>query len=449
MSKPYLIIATCVCLAAAVSCTKDDDDFKEVTNGKIGVTGGDIAFGLPVGTSTVNAGQLLNNWQNTACVIGSDEHGTLTLNYDESYEQTIYFNSEVQSSKPAGIDYNVKASKDAFKYDTSIVMSNRMHIDLFKNFPDVNGFDIKDIQASLAVDVKANASISEPLRKYIKKIYVQDITISTISENGEIEENIYEQSVSDTIPLDELITGTTLTIYDESNIDQLVRNRPKYMSYSMKLKIELEASQVNLHEVINITKYLKEIAKIESIETNTHVSAHFPLRLKCDDLEYRDTIKFPLQDIKDVLDQSGDKLALGSSFYLAMKFTNELPIQIRMNDELVDSEGNTVLVDGDPVHIYTPDAIIKSAKTTIQEIGGLNFDFSVGAETTYMLVKLTQEQIRQINDADNLIVYFHLSTIDGKYISIRNTDCLTTQIYILVNPSEEYLKEKFGEEVAR
>lgn len=438
MKKTALILAAAFGILLA-SCTKDDD-FKELKDGKIGVSLGDISLGLPVGSSDLNAGQLLQKWQGTKCEI-IYEHNLLTLKYEDTIENTINFTNGKKGSRTS-------ARKDpAFVFDTLYqeVMSGSLDIDLFESFPTLEGFTLEGIRASLSVTLKANMAPNTQniLSQYIDDPYVSDLTITTTSATG-VETELAIPAGSRTFTASQLASpeGVKIQIYDNDNsIDNLIQSRPKKMSYSLKVNVPVHITFTpqEFLEHYDFKSYFNDIVELNSFNTKTEISAKFPLRITCTNLIFTDTIDdINLSEIKESLSEATDKVAYGAKYYLAVRFDNSMPLSFTTNDKILDSYGNTVTANGKELHLFEQDFVIKAADTEAKQIGTETYYYSKNQTVQHMLVPLEKDDIDAVSDAKKLVLKFTLNTKAGEpAVSLRDVDHLKTSIYILVNPNEE------------
>ena len=445
MKKTALILAAAFGILLA-SCTKDDD-FKELKDGKIGVSLGDISLGLPVGSSDLNAGQLLQKWQGTQCEI-IFENNLLTLKYEDTIENTINFTNGKKGSRST-------ARKDpAFVFDTLYqeVMSGELDIDLFESFPNLEGFTLEGIRASLSVTLKANMAPNTQniLSQYIDDPYVSELSIKTTSATG-VETELPIPTASRTFTASQLASenGVKIPIYDKDNsMDDLIQSRPKKMSYRLVVNVPVHITFTPEEFLANydFKSYFNDIVELNSFNTKTEISARFPLRVTCTNLVFTDTIDdINLSEIKESLSEATDKVAYGAKYYLAVKFTNSIPLSFTTNDKILDSYGNAVKkVNGDDLHLFQPGFEIRAADTQDTLIGTETYYYSKNYTEQHMLVPLTKEDIDAVSDAKKLALSFTLNTKPGQpAVSLRDKDHLKTAIYILVNPNEETMA-RFG-----
>lgn len=444
MKKTALILAAAFGILVA-SCMKDDD-FKELKDGNIGVSLGDISLGLPVGSSDLNAGQLLQKWQGTQCEI-IFENNLLTLKYEDTIENTINFTNGKKGSRST-------ARKDpAFVFDTLYqeVMSGELDIDLFESFPNLEGFTLEGIRASLSVTLKANMAPNTQniLSQYIDDPYVSELSIKTTSATG-VETELPIPTASRTFTASQLASenGVKIPIYDKDNsMDDLIQSRPKKMSYRLVVNVPVHITFTPEEFLANydFKSYFNDIVELNSFNTKTEISARFPLRVTCTNLVFTDTIDdINLGEIKESLSEATDKVAYGAKYYLAVKFTNSIPLSFTTNDKILDSYGNTVRANGKDLHLFQPGFEIRSADTQDTLIGTETYYYSKNYTEQHMLVPLTKEDIDAVGDAKKLVLSFTLNTKPGQpAVSLRDKDHLKTAIYILVNPNEETMA-RFG-----
>ncbi|MBR1516817.1 MAG: hypothetical protein IJ620_01545 [Bacteroidales bacterium] len=444
MKLKYLMMATLLGVAMS-SCVKDDD-FKEVKEGNLGISLGDISFGMPIGSSDLNAGGLLQKWQGAQCEI-LYENNVLTLKYEDTIENTVSF---APNSKKSTIVKGRK-SDPVFQFDTIYrqEMTGELDIDMFANFPNLENFELVGLKANLSVLLKANmsANTSNQLAQYIDDPYITGLTISTTGADNTLQE-LPIPAASRTFTASQLSSeqGVKIPIYENSaSIDDLIQSRPKKMSYRLTINVPIHITYTLEDFIANggFPTYFNDIVNLSSFYTKTYISAKFPLRIKCNDLIFTDTINdVNLPEIKKALNEATDKIAYGSTYYLAVKFTNSIPMSFTTNDRFLDSQNNTVTANGKVLHLFVPDFVIPSAPlqdppTTIENE---TYYYSGGKTSKHMLVPLTKEDIESIQDASRLVLEFKLNTPENApSVSLREDDRLITDIYLLVNPSDEIM----------
>ncbi len=442
MKKKHLFFALAISLILG-ACTKEGD-FEELDN--VGVSMDDISFGLPLGSSSINAGELLGKWQHTECEI-TFENDLLVINYNDSYTESINF---ANSSSP-------KAAKGSKIPDFVNTISGDLSIDLFKNFPEIDNenFKIEGIYANLDILLKAYVKTNDtPLKKYITNAYFNNLKISVVSEDGTISP-LYTQNDNQKISVAELQKGINIPILDSSKsvaddkIAQLFINRPKRLHYELQMHLEITDDNISASDLQSIQNgnynhYFRNTIQLDSMIYTTTIGAHFPLRIACKNIVYQDTIDFPIEKIKEALSTTSNKVALSSSFYLAVRFINTLPLSFTISDMLIDINNNPVSLNGKPVHIFKPNHVVQAPNIIPETLHNKLVYHTDGQTESHMLVQINKHDVDQLATGDKLVLTITLNTPEyNKAVSVLEYNKLSTSLYLLSNPSDEFMKNRF------
>ena len=447
MKKFFLPVVASLCLLLA-SC--GDEDFTEIQNLN-GVAGGEISFALPVGSGTLNGYGLLTKWQNTSAVIGFDKDGVITFNYNDEFGKTIDINL---TDIPVA-----KLPKDE-SIDTvwELEYSGEMDIDVFKNFPNIDGMEIEGVRADLflvlRIITEGNvSSLFDPeFAEFIGEPSVSDLTIYTI---GSEQISLPIASNESTFKANKLLraAGDTVHLFTAENptiMSQVIKSRPKKMGYSLKLNIPLHGSRSQVDAFIEdhfLPSDIQDVVKMRQLVVKGNVSAQFPLRMSLNDVEYTASIAFPLVDVQDAIATASKKMALDADFAFAFKFTNSLPMSLTASDMLMnhgvpahyrsDYSSST-----EPISMFGKKGFVIPAAPVA--LASSNYARSTGSMSTHALVKLTKEDLDNVSGCDSIVITFKLNTTEHKVVEIMKEDKLVTNMYILVNADDKFIEERFG-----
>ncbi|MBR2250677.1 MAG: hypothetical protein IJ844_09260 [Prevotella sp.] len=441
------------------SCIKDGD-FEELKSSDFGISLGEsISFGFPLGYAEFTIGELLGKWQNTDAIVWEGSNETMTISYDSSYAMVTTFGGYM-TNKPG--KNQAKAHKSTiepldtvFRYE----MDGSVDIDLFKNMDEiVNNLTVEGINARLNVNLRAimnnytsNLTVVEFLRQFIDAPYIDSLTISSTGYDDNVQELPIEGST--TFTLDQLASpeGSTLELTNaEGAIDDLVNSRPKKMMYHLVVKVPIHISADQIAAIgedefpDNIEGVLSDVVKINALMTNAQITAHFPLRMKCTDLVYSDTTMrdgtINIYDLQKTLDQIDDATG-NTSFRIAIKYTNTLPLSFSVSDYLLDEDLDPAMVKingkNDTVHFFAQNFVISAP--TLQRDGDLYYSSTENPKT--MLLDITKEQVEAMKSFGGMVIKFTLNSAEDANhtqpsVSIRKDDKLTLQAFLLVNDDD-------------
>ena len=448
--KKYLLSVVAAASLLMVSC--GDKDFEEVQN-LSGVTGGDISFALPVGTGTLDGRGLLSKWQNTKSeVTFEDDVVTFMYNDEISLSYDIDWASSVSEYKPTKAD----------KIDTvwRKPVSGEIDIDIFDNFPNIDGMTIEglkaDLEMLLTIEVEGgdkSGLFDDAYKSFIGVPKIEKFAIIVEGEKGTKELPISENKKS--FDVEELRgDGSKITISTDNDPDwlkQVLDLKPKKMSYSFQLVVPLHGTEDEVDAFIKtatVPSSVNDVIKIRKFNMDGSVKAKFPMRLSLNDVVYEVSIAFPLMEVQDAVATASKKMALDADFCFAFKFENSLPMSLTAHDMLL-SRGNpahfikTYNPSTDPISLFGKEGfVIPAAPVEKNEKSG--YFRSSGSDSIHARINMTKKDLDNIASCDSIRISFELNSTNHEVVEIMKQDKLITHMYILVNADDEYLDEKFG-----
>ena len=225
----------------------------------------------------------------------------------------------------------------------------------------------------------------------------------------------------------------------------ILNSHPRKLRYSFGIEVPLHGTREQVDQFLanySIPSSLEDVVNIRKFIVDANVRAEFPLRMSMKDVGYSASLKFDLIDVKEAINKASSKLAMDGNFYFAFKFVNELPISLTATDYL-KYENSIVTYTGtkDTAHLFAQQGFTIEAAPTVKKNNYYRSNDST-IQHTYML--LNKQQLERISGSDSLVISFKLNTPNNQTVEILESNKLHTYMYILVNPSEQFLEERFG-----
>lgn len=436
MKKKLFFAIASVCLLCLAGCVKSDD-FDALSH-EIELRGEfHPTLGFPVGSCSMNMGELLGIWQTTLCKIEFDENDLLVIKYDTTINGTFKFTEQNATKK------GVKTDGDSFTISKSF--SGDMPVDLFNNIQSLDHIDFDDVYLTMSAFIKGhskNPNILGMLDRFNINVDLDNIKIDIMGANNSQTININPMSIN------ELMSGENITLVSpddpESDLGDLLTMRPNKIHYSMDMNVHFSSATLTALIAAGITTpeaYVNDSITLDSISASTSISANFPLKVQ-GYVDYNMQMDLPFDGVEEALGVLRDKVDFGDSSYLALRFVNSIPMEFTMTDTLTDQQGIIITNNGQPYHLYNPSTAIKSATTKDITINGVTYTVSDTPTETIMKVPINESNLNVLLKARKMRLGIHISTSNLSHISVRECDKLQSSLYVVINPENEHISTK-------
>lgn len=401
------------------SCLKDGfNDFDALRhdlaiNGTVSPT-----LGVPIGSGSATIFDMLKMVQISYATMEVDSRGIISLAYDT----TASFNIDLTSSKGGN-------SKDA---DIVHIARNNIEgsvsIDLFDNIDFLNESDIEvdSLLVNIKAFVKANADPSavQALQDYHVHVYYDQLTISVLGQDN----NLYPvypgvNDTHDSIPIEQLITGENITIFNNTDISNAINKRPKEIRYSARMNIAFEAAFFSTGMSEN--QFVADSIGVQSVDIDADIKVRFPISAYFNNLQYQTDINFaPSFHLDDLVIDS-------SMLYIDCQ--NGLPLSLLLRVQFVDGNDQVLCDVLDPVQTEVAGADVALNPTT-------NLYTSTGQKQTLIQIPVTKQVFENLLETQKIRLFAELNTSSTNdpirnRVSIQADDRLSVRVWAKLKPT--------------
>lgn len=436
---PLFLLASLMLFTGCFKPT-DFDDLKHLDTTAFRLDGIEMGqVGFPVGHTSLNVSQLLAQWQNPSCTFVNDADGFITVCYEDVFPADITFPPTTPALAP---------KYDILPHDTTFTktLSGSTEIDLFNEMPNSDSLYMPGVYADVRFFLKGVYNPDTILSKYIDNPYITDLDIY-LDINGDNQSTLHLSNLlsTTTIPLDSIRKGCTITLSDKVNITEIINDmRPSRLHYSMKLVIPLRTGSLTLADFARFgsgdpRSYLANCVRLEELQTTTYVKANFPFKMLCKNLTFSREIDLSYENLRSAFDEIDKRLGLGDKTYMVFHFDNNIPLQFRVFDTLVDASGNPLFfANHETASLFKQGSIINPAIVGEKSSADGPYFYSKETAESDIAMQINHSNIEQLHAATKVRIAFKLSTSQFNNVALptifRSTDKLDGQIYMLINP---------------
>lgn len=390
------------------SCLKDGfNDFEALKHPMSfqGIVNPSLAVPVASGSATIY--DILNMVQVSYAKMEVNDQGVITLSYDTSASWHIPFNN----SKPG---YSAPKNSNIVHVVTNQI-NGSVAIDIFDNieFLDNAQLEVDSLKVNLNafITAQANENTLQAIETYHVHVYYDSLYLSVIGKDN-LPYNIVV--INDSIPIDSLIHGQNIKLFDNTDISDAINRRPKEIKYGARMNIAFEAAFF----ASNITEndFIADSIGVTSVDIDADVKVEFPISAYINNLSYQTDINFePSFHLGD--------LVIDSS-YLFLTLDNGIPLSLDVNAKFINEAGDSTeilntTVGGAPVTNTAP--YVSNGKTT-----------------TLDTIVVTKEVFDALLETKKIRVKAGLNTTDNdlqKRVSIKADDKLEIKLSALLRPS--------------
>lgn len=416
MKKPFLI-AVLACMMFS-SCEKivGDLDFLQHDLAVQGVI--NPTLGVPVAHGSISVYDLLQMVQVTAAKVEIGNDGIITITYDTAQK----FRVNLDESK--GRRYRAGAKSDSVEYVhiSRNSIQGSVNIDIFDNIDSsLHGasIEVDNLYVSIGSSVKADANTDalQLMELYHVDVYYDSLYLIAIGKDNSTD----TIKLPNVVPIDSLIQGQYIQLFDKTDISHVINKRPKQIIYSVRMNIAFEAEFFATG--ISESQFVSDSIGVHAVDINADVKVEFPFSSYIKDLSYKTDLQFaPNIDLKE--------LTIDSSMII-LDCNNGLPLTLGLSAKLIDSLGNELceLVDPSPA-ILAGAPVIKD---------GTGHFVSNGKANSKITIPVTADIFKKLQKTKGIRLDATLNTTStgntaNKNVAIRSTDMLDINVTAKAKP---------------
>lgn len=432
MKKTLFLIALASLLTT--SCLKDGLNDFEALRHEMNISGMvSPTLGVPIGTGSATIFDMLKMVQISYAKLEIDDRGILTIAYDT----TTSFHVDLNNSKKGS------GTKDG---DIVHVARNEINgsvaIDLFDNLTILDEADIEVdsllVKLDAFVKAQADANALQAMQDYHVHVYYDQLTISVLGHDNVLYP-IYPgaNDPQDSIPIENLIAGQNIRLFNNTDISLAINKRPKEIRYSARMNIAFEAAFFGTGMSEN--QFVADSIGVQAVDIDANIKVLFPVSAYLNNLQYQTDINFtPSFHLNDLVIDS-------SMLYLDCQ--NGIPLSLLIRAQFVD-ENDQVLCDVfDPAQTEVAGADVALNPTT-------NLYTSTGPKETLIQIPVTKTVFDNLLNTSKIRITAGLNTSPTgnptrNRVSIQSNDILQLRVWAKLHPTYELnydLNSNNGEE---
>ena len=311
------------------SCLKDGFNDFEALKHPLAISGTvSPTLGVPVAQGSATIFDMLKMVQISHASMEVNENGILTIAYDTSNTWHI----DVNNSKRPRKSSSPKSGEVVHIWQKTI--DGHVSVDLFKNIQGLENAELEVENLMLNVNAyikaQANQTTEHALDSFHVQVYYDSLYIDVIGKD-----NTHTViPLNDSVPIDSLIIGQNIKLFDNYDISSTINHRPVEIRYGARMNIAFEAEFFS--SGISESDFVVDSLGINSVDINADIKVRFPMTAYINNLDYETDIDFaPSFSFRN--------LTIDSSM-LMLKCDNSIPLSLLLRAQLVDSN-DVVLCD--------------------------------------------------------------------------------------------------------
>ncbi len=311
------------------SCLKDGFNDFEALKHPLAISGTvSPTLGVPVAQGSATIFDMLKMVQISHASMEVNENGILTIAYDTSNTWHI----DVNNSKRPRKSSSPKSGEVVHIWQKTI--DGHVSVDLFKNIQGLENAELEVENLMLNVNAyikaQANQTTEHALDSFHVQVYYDSLYIDVIGKD-----NTHTViPLNDSVPIDSLIIGQNIKLFDDYDISSTINHRPVEIRYGARMNIAFEAEFFS--SGISESDFVVDSLGINSVDINADIKVRFPMTAYINNLDYETDIDFaPSFSFRN--------LTIDSSM-LMLKCDNSIPLSLLLRAQLVDSN-DVVLCD--------------------------------------------------------------------------------------------------------
>ena len=412
----FLVLASLL----MTSCLKDGfNDFNALKypmsfHGEVSPT-----LGVPIGSGSATIFDMLQMVQISYAKMEVDSRGILTIVYDTSMPWHVDFDNS-KGTKGGG------AKSDIVHIARSSIAGS-VAIDLFDNmtFLDTTQIEVDSLLVYFRAYLKAEANDSAlaMMDKYHVHVYYDSLYIDVLGHDNQLY-HIYPSAntASDSIPIENLIAGQYITLFNNTDISAAINHRPKEIHYGARMNIAFEAAF--FASTISENEFVADSIGVTAIDMNGDIKVRFPVSAYIDNLRYQTDINFePSFRLDDLIIDS-------SMIYLDCQ--NGIPMSLLVSAQFVDAN-DVVLCD-----ILNPTVtVVEGAEVALNP--ATNLYTATNPKQTLVQVPITKPVFEALLNTKKIRLMAGLNTSPTgdpvrNRVSIQGNDKLNLRVWAKLKP---------------
>ncbi len=391
------------------SCLKDGfNDFEALKHPMVFQGNVSPSLAVPVASGSVTIYDILNMVQISYARMEVNEDGIVTIAYDTSSTWHINFNNSKKGhSSPKSSDI-VHTARNR--------INGSVAIDLFKNIEFLENADIEVDSLKLNIDAfikaQANQEAIQALETYHVHVYYDSLHISVVGKDN----NVYDVALlTDSIPIDSLINGQNIKLFDNADISNAINKRPIEIRYGARMNIAFESAFFS--SGMSENEFIADSIGVTGVDISANIKVDFPVSTKISNLSYETDIDFePSFHLDD--------LVIDSS-YIFLTLNNGIPLELGVNAKFVNAAGQET---SEIINTTVAGAPVTSTVPYV----------SNGTSTTVDTIIVTKQVFEDLLETKKIRLKASLNTTDNKLnkrVAIKADDKLNIKLSALLKPS--------------
>lgn len=395
-------------------------------------------LGVPVAHGSISVYDILQMVQVTEAEIEYTDDGIVTIVYDTVIKHTaIIDNGSVSKSRK--YSHRKGASKGDIVHNyvdtTHNSIQGAIKIDIFDNIDStLNGasIEVDSLLVSLGAYAKAVAreGALEAMQACHVGVFYDSLYIIAVGKSG----NTERINLPNVIPVDSLIEGQYLKLFDKEDIGYIINMRPVEIRYGVRMNIAFEAEFYNTD--ITAGQFVADSIGIDSVNITADIEVAFPISTSINNLSYN-------TDLRLNTSIDFDKLTIDSSM-LILTCDNGLPLYLDINATLMNVDTltqNTTLLS----------TLLDPSPTTLAGapvgLDAMGHYTAVGKSHSELRIPITATVYNDLLNANAIRIEAILNTSQTgdaikKRVAIKSSDMLDIMVTAKIKPNYPFT---FGE----
>jgi len=425
MKTKVLLLALMLPLVM-ISCKKADD-FEALNHPIVAEGEFDPVLGFPVAKMVADVPTLLGMIDtNHELEVYIDSNDLVGLRYSDT--QYTSFDYMLTKGGPA----NQEKPFDTIRLRGNI--QGTMDIDFFEKMEMFTEQTVEAEGLFVTMDAFVQGIISDSLTALTEqgvRLYFDSIMLHVECADG----------FSPTIPLvsnplrvtvAELAEGKNFRVVENFDCHHLVNRKPEVVSYTIRMNIAIPLAAWITHDS---TSNGLEAIGLNRVDANIATKLDFPLQFYCTDFDYTDyTVDVDMGNMQSIIDKIHEYGTLNdSSSYMVFEGKNYIPLTIKINAAILDSNNNVIMDQ-----IFPSDSTLYGAPLRLAE--NSTSYVSDGYTTSRVVLPIDNNMLEKLTQMRHLRykVNFSTSTLNAPVpkptVMVRKDDVIDLRAYIVLSP---------------
>ena len=270
---------------------------------------------------------------------------------------------------------------------------------------------------------EANDSALAMMDKYHVHVYYDSLYIDVLGHDNQLY-HIYPSAntAPDSIPIENLISGEYITLFNNTDISAAINHRPKEIHYGARMNIAFEAAF--FASTISENDFVADSIGVTAIDMNGDIKVRFPVSAYIDNLRYQTDINFePSFRLDDLIIDS-------SMIYLDCQ--NGIPMSLLVSAQFVDAN-DVVMCD-----ILNPTVtVVEGAEVALNP--ATNLYTATTPKQTLVQVPITKPVFEALLNTKKIRLMAGLNTSPTgdpvrNRVSIQGNDKLNLRVWAKLKP---------------